>query len=148
MDSPSFAVKPYALEVASGLLTGLRGYYQQLIGATDAAELRPAYLGPRLPSDIYIQPDLLRRQRVLDSREPSNPGDLPERRPWPRRTEGSVETQDIEERGLYGERFQETERRESWVHVYARLNHGGMRSTVILGPPGQGKTQLLAMAVR
>jgi len=137
-----------ALDVASGLLTGLRGYYEDLIAAPDAVEMRPAYLGARLPSDVYIEPDVLRRQRVVDFREHSSLDDTSHERRRPCPNEASVEALDIEEAALYGERFQEIERRESWTQVYARLSRGGMRTAVILGPPGQGKTQLIAMAVR
>jgi len=133
-----------ALDVASGLLKGLRDYYKQLIAAPNAVEVRPVYLGARLPSHVYVQPDLLRRQRVLNSRNSGSGDASSDRRAQPRPNERSIETRDFEETALYGERVQEIERRESWATIYARLSH----ATVILGPPGQGKTQLTAMAVR
>jgi len=137
-----------ALEVASGLLKGLRDYYKLLIAGPDAVEVRPVYLGARLPSDIYIEPDTLRRQRVFNSREHSSPDDTSSARRRSRPNEASVEVRDIEETALYGERFQEIERWESWTQVYARLSRAGLRTAGILGPPGQGKTHLVAMAVR
>ena len=136
-----------AVNFASGLATELRGY---LTGLTQiAAGGTTTYLGGRSPGDLYIEPDVLKRTpRANQTRRDGREGREEEaiRRAHPEQS--SPEAREIGEQDIYGECMQEEEERVSWEREMEEMRRGKPRCAVILGPPGQGKTELWRMTAR
>jgi len=152
LDSETFEVVELATleEVvlfASGLVTELRDYLTGLtqIGGAVAA----AYQGGRSPIDLYIEPDVLKRTpRAKQSGSERREEREEEGAHKDRRERLSPEARDMGEEDIYGERVEEVEERVAWERELEGMRGGRPRCAVILGPPGQGKTELWRMTAR
>jgi HEAT repeat protein len=133
-----------ACRFASDLPQLLIAYLEGVVEQADAAP--PPYLAGRKPSELYVEPDVLvgvRRQKV--------------RRPGAEAARGAAESSgprylpdtvlEIGEQYPYGFQVEESEERLSWERARRRLASSD-RAAVVLGPPGQGKTQLVRMTAR
>jgi len=133
-----------ACRFASDLPQQLIGYFRLLEEAPDGEA--PPYLGGRKPSELYVAPDVLVRvKRVRE--EPPGPGGretVSEPRGVSRLPETALEVGEVYP---YGFRVEEADERLSWQRVRQRME-GVQRAVVVLGPPGQGKTQLVRMTAR
>ena len=95
------------------------------------------YLGARTQSALYIEPDVLKREKKAGNapkdreggkRDQPTPGPLPE------------DAREIGERPALHDG--EIERRVKWAEEREVLRFSNRRCAVILAPPGQGKSQL------
>ena len=139
--------------VRSQVAMGLLEYFQWVIEAPDRVETLPAYMGGRTRTELYIEPDVLERERKADAELPRfaredgearEESRAAEREPGPRE-HIAPEAQDIGEEALYGEREGETERRVTWAEEREELRRSSHSRAVVLGPPGQGKSLLAQM---
>jgi Cdc6-like AAA superfamily ATPase len=133
-----------ACQFASDLPRQLIGYFRLLEEAPDGEA--PPYLAGRKASELYVAPDVLVRvKRVRE--EPPGPGGR-EAGSEPRGVSRLPETAlEVGEVYPYGFRVEEADERLSWQRVRQRME-GAQRAVVVLGPPGQGKTQLVRMTAR
>ena len=133
-----------ACQFASDLPRQLIGYFRVLEEAPDREA--PPYLAGRKPSELYVEPDVLVRvKRVRE--EPPGPGGR-EAGSEPRGVSRLPETAlEVGEVYPYGFRVEEADERLAWQRVRERME-GVQRAVVVLGPPGQGKTQLVRMTAR
>lgn len=143
-------------KLRSQLADALLEYFQAVIDALDVPEKLPAYLAGRKPSELFVSPDVLKKERKAappDSRLSSpDEGDGDDGRPSSRgrsvREQFAVEAQDIGEDALYGLRNDETEKRVAWAEEQNALAREPKSRAVILAPPGQGKSFLAQMTAR
>jgi len=126
-----------ALDYASGLVTGLLRYLERLIERPDERPL-PAYLGEHRPTALYVEPDVLIREKRKEGQS--------ERDGY--RPPVSAAALEIGEDSLYGLKPDEVERRGPWRKAREKLERGELRCGAVLGPPGQGKTELVKMTAR
>jgi HEAT repeat protein len=133
-----------ACRFASDLPQQLIKYLRLLEEAPDGEA--PPYLAGRKPSELYVAPDVLVRvKRVRE--EPPGPGGretVSEPRGVSRLPETALEVGEVYP---YGFRVEEADERLAWQRVRKRME-GVQRAVVVLGPPGQGKTQLVRMTAR
>jgi len=142
-----------AIEFASGSAAGLRDYFQYLMELPDLGVNRPGYIGDRKPTALYVEPDVLKRERrpkseSLESILKAGMGAEWEHRKQQHQPTLPLEVLEIGEESIYGEHLEEDERRVAWKAECAGMGHGQNRCAVVLGPPGQGKTQLALMTAQ
>jgi hypothetical protein len=136
-----------AREKSSGLITGLCAYFDHLIARPDREEQLPVYMGGWTRTELYVEPDVLKRVVKPGLKERS---DRETTGPEGRRTERMVsEARDIGEDSLYWERDEESAKRVPWRSEWEPLlsSESAWRA-VLLGPPGQGKSLLAEVTVR
>ena len=138
-----------ACEKSSGLVQGLCEYFERLIARPDREEQLPIYMGGRKRTELYVEPDVLKRvvkPRRDDETRSEETGDRKESSPVERL---ATEARDIGEDAIYGEREEESVQRVSWRGEWEAQRHGAAAwRSVLLGPPGQGKSLLAEMTVR
>jgi len=126
-----------AVVFASGLATELRGY---LTGLTQGDGALAAYLGGRSPIDLFVEPDVLSSRRQVNPADGSGiQCDLGSAAPN-ERTLGEVPIR-------FGQ-VQQVEVRRKFEHELEEVLGGKTRCMVVLGAPGQGKSELCRMAAR
>lgn len=141
-----------ARNLVSGLLSGMKEYFQRLIEAPDSLQSMAPYLGGHTHTDLYVEPDVLKREERLGVRgfRPAlmSGGIGTEESAMEQsshmRTASASETLDIGE-NPYVERDSTNERRVAWVEERSQILRGSLRFAVILAPPGQGKSLLAEM---
>lgn len=125
-----------AIEFATQLAVSLRRYLTAVVELPDKAGGAP-WLGDRKLTDIYVEPDLLkkenRRETTGERRAQENLG--------PESSEIGEETQP------WSEEQDETETRKPWKSEFEALGEQP-RMAVVVGPTGQGKTELIRMTAR
>jgi len=152
------------IEVRSQLALGLLEYFRLVIAAPDSSDNIPAYLGERTPTALYIEPDVLKRERKEEKdwergrAEERGRGSEKERRDVRKeerersretiRERIAPEAQDVGESALYGEREHEIDRRVAWAKELKEIERAPSRHAVIMAPPGQGKSLLTWMTTR
>jgi hypothetical protein len=139
---------PQACELASGLPSDLLRYFAVLRDLPDRPEELPQYFGGRTRTALYVEPDVLRRERKAapDLGRHGGVSDRNDDRRSPH-APSAAEVLDIGEEVLYADREGETERRLTWAEAQRELDQPRARS-VILAPPGQGKSLLTQMMAR
>jgi len=109
----------------------------------------PPYLGGRRLADVFLEPDVLRRDRVWPRAEEGRQAHATDPAS-PRSRVPPREALDVGEAERSGDRDDDSEpvveRRVPWHIEQAGLGAG--RWAAILGAPGQGKSLLVEMAVR
>ena len=133
-----------ACRFASDLPRQLIEYFRLLEEAPDRDA--PPYLAGRKPSELYVEPDVLVRVRKVREEPPGPEGrDAVVERAGPSLLpETALEVGEVYP---YGFRIEEADERLAWSRVRKRTE-GVQRAVVVLGPPGQGKTQLVRMTAR
>lgn len=127
--------------IRSQLATSLLTYLENLADSVDEVTTKPVYVGPRKPSALYIEPDVLKRvKKTIEVLNKEQKGERPEKphEPWL-----SDESLEIGERREWPK--EEVERRVRWRDECEVLRKLERRCAVILGPPGQGKSHLAAV---
>ncbi|GIU73097.1 MAG: hypothetical protein KatS3mg004_0184 [Bryobacteraceae bacterium] len=133
-----------ACRFASDLPRWLIAYFEQVAGQADAAA--PPYLAGRKPSELYVEPDVLVGVRRAKVRRPgAETAPAAEESSGPRYLPDTV--LEVGEQYPYGFEVEQSEERRSWEQARRRLADTD-RAAVVLGPPGQGKTQLVRMTAR
>jgi hypothetical protein len=133
-----------ACRFASDLPQQLIEYCRLLEEAPDGEA--PPYLAGRKPSELYVAPDVLVRVKRVREEPPGPEGreTVSEPRGVSRLPETALEVGEVYP---YGFRVEEADERLAWQRVRERME-GVQRAVVVLGPPGQGKTQLVRMTAR
>jgi HEAT repeat protein len=133
-----------ACRFASDLPQQLIEYFRLLEEAPDGEA--PPYLAGRKPSELYVEPDVLVRVKRVREEPPGRQGrEAAGEQAGPSRLpETALEVGEVYP---YGFRVEEADERLSWQRVRQRMERG-QRAVVVLGPPGQGKTQLVRMTAR
>jgi HEAT repeat protein len=133
-----------ACQFASDLPRQLIGYFRLLEEAPDGEA--PPYLAGRKPSELYVEPDLVVRVKRVREEPPGRQGrEAAGEQAGPSRLpETALEVGEVYP---YGFRVEEADERLAWQRVRQRME-GVQRAVVVLGPPGQGKTQLVRMTAR
>jgi hypothetical protein len=133
------------VSIRSVLAIELMEYSRRLSDAPLKHEDAPRYMGERSPRQVYVSPDVVKRelkaqleQKAEKSHDTQGHPDQP-----PVRIDLPTGALEIGEH-LYGEHVQETDRRVSWRDEASDHQFGTWRA-VVLGPPGQGKSWLVEM---
>jgi hypothetical protein len=113
-----------AVEVCSSLANGLRNYLRSLLDLPERE--KPAFLGRRRLTDLYVWPDVLREESADEKQRRSSAAGTGE-----------------EEKVRRLSRDADYRKCLSWQDELR-----GVRRAVILGLPGEGKTTLARMSVR
>jgi hypothetical protein len=139
----------------SGIVADLNIYYKFLEEQPNRFDGAAEYFLNRRRTELYIEPDVLKRSKLPDEKpdnELDKEGDESGLREQLRRIFASAEelgpeSLEIDETNVYGERFQEMQERIPWQRELYQLDSVA-RASIIVGPPGQGKTLLAEMTVR
>ncbi|MBI3968810.1 MAG: NACHT domain-containing protein, partial [Chloroflexi bacterium] len=143
-----------AAQIVSSEASELLAYFGVLDQAPDAAAARPIYLDDHVPTKLYVEPNVLKRERKPD--QLAGPGTLDARRgaavegEEPSGRIGPPAASEAEDLGedLYRERRDETEQLVPWASERDDLRRRPERCAVLLGPPGGGKSLLMRMTAR
>ncbi len=123
-------------------------YLSWVAGALESAEKLPAYMGSTSLDELYIDPDVLKIERVTVADQGKEAGERTREErdaSAPHQEQLAAEARDIGE-GQRRLREEEREVRIAWAAERDRLGFGTGGRAVIIGPPGQGKTLLARMS--